>query len=138
MRDPGSLVVAPDASGVDGVGGYSFTATDSGEAAAWLVSKGCWPDDACKALRRGAATAEDRAAERASMQAEAVPPVLPLPTAELFDSWAVAQAVSVATSSTPRAAIAVGDCDPVAAAVNAASSAVGRRPCAYCFDTRGV
>eukprot|EP00965_Chrysotila_dentata_P126175 4170395-Pleurochrysis_carterae.AAC.1 len=47
-----------------------------------------------------------------------------MPTAELFGAWAVAAAVSDATAEPPEAVIAVGDCDPAAAALNAASSGV--------------
>eukprot|EP00965_Chrysotila_dentata_P162173 5355592-Pleurochrysis_carterae.AAC.1 len=35
---------------------------------------------------------------------------------ETFGMWAVAEAVSEATGTPPRAVIAVGDCDPAAAA----------------------
>eukprot|EP00965_Chrysotila_dentata_P038655 1283694-Pleurochrysis_carterae.AAC.1 len=45
-----------------------------------------------------------------------------MPAAELFGVWAVAEAVSTAQGRRPRAVVAVGDCDPAAAAVNAASS----------------
>eukprot|EP00965_Chrysotila_dentata_P174326 5755027-Pleurochrysis_carterae.AAC.1 len=45
-----------------------------------------------------------------------------MPAAETFGMWAVAEAVSEATGTSPRAVIAVGDCDPAAAAENAASS----------------
>eukprot|EP00965_Chrysotila_dentata_P203710 6181899-Pleurochrysis_carterae.AAC.1 len=46
-----------------------------------------------------------------------------MPAAELFGAWAVAEAVSLASQGgKPVAIIAVGDCDPAAAALNAASS----------------
>eukprot|EP00965_Chrysotila_dentata_P068445 2263411-Pleurochrysis_carterae.AAC.1 len=45
-----------------------------------------------------------------------------MPAAELFGAWAVAEAVGSALARQPMAAIAVGDCDPAAAALNAASS----------------
>eukprot|EP00965_Chrysotila_dentata_P129719 4288540-Pleurochrysis_carterae.AAC.1 len=46
-----------------------------------------------------------------------------MPAAELFGAWAVAAAVGQASrGATPTAVIAVGDCDPAAAALNAASS----------------
>eukprot|EP00965_Chrysotila_dentata_P022828 756834-Pleurochrysis_carterae.AAC.1 len=46
-----------------------------------------------------------------------------MPAAELFGSWATAEAVRAAAGGgAPRAVVAVGDCDPAAAALNAASS----------------
>eukprot|EP00965_Chrysotila_dentata_P165101 5452063-Pleurochrysis_carterae.AAC.1 len=46
-----------------------------------------------------------------------------MPAAELFGSWAVAEAVRAATGARAmRAVVAVGDCDPAAAALNAACS----------------
>eukprot|EP00965_Chrysotila_dentata_P160270 5292480-Pleurochrysis_carterae.AAC.1 len=46
-----------------------------------------------------------------------------MPTAELFGAWAVAEAVGAASRDVkPTAVIAVGDCDPAAAALNSASS----------------
>eukprot|EP00965_Chrysotila_dentata_P172923 5706871-Pleurochrysis_carterae.AAC.1 len=45
-----------------------------------------------------------------------------MPTAELFGAWAVAEAVRARVHDTAAAVIAVGDCDPAAAALNAASS----------------
>eukprot|EP00965_Chrysotila_dentata_P095976 3171372-Pleurochrysis_carterae.AAC.1 len=46
-----------------------------------------------------------------------------MPAAELFGAWAVAEAVAQASRGAKLAAIiAVGDCDPAAAALNAASS----------------
>eukprot|EP00965_Chrysotila_dentata_P260585 6213957-Pleurochrysis_carterae.AAC.1 len=49
--------------------------------------------------------------------------VLSTPVTELFDAWAVAEAVDTALRGASRTAvIAVGDCDPAAAALNSASS----------------
>eukprot|EP00965_Chrysotila_dentata_P046335 1539961-Pleurochrysis_carterae.AAC.3 len=45
-----------------------------------------------------------------------------MPAAEPFGAWAVAEAVRAAVEERPRAIIAIGDCDPAAAALNAASS----------------
>eukprot|EP00965_Chrysotila_dentata_P092138 3041915-Pleurochrysis_carterae.AAC.1 len=46
-----------------------------------------------------------------------------MPAAELFGSWAVAEAVGEASQGEAlTAVIAVGDCDPAAAALNSASS----------------
>eukprot|EP00965_Chrysotila_dentata_P075835 2505245-Pleurochrysis_carterae.AAC.1 len=45
-----------------------------------------------------------------------------MPAAEAFGIWAVAEAMHEATGERPRAVIAIGDCDPAAAAFNAASS----------------
>eukprot|EP00965_Chrysotila_dentata_P151101 4994304-Pleurochrysis_carterae.AAC.1 len=47
-----------------------------------------------------------------------------MPAAELFGSWAVAEAAADAMERRPRAVIAVGDCDPAAGALNAATSRV--------------
>ena len=48
-------------------------------------------------------------------------PLLSMPAAELFTTWAVAEAAAAAKPFT--AVIAVGDCDPAAHALDAASSA---------------
>eukprot|EP00965_Chrysotila_dentata_P026262 871174-Pleurochrysis_carterae.AAC.1 len=45
-----------------------------------------------------------------------------MPAAELFGIWAVARAASAMAAMLPRAVVAVGDCQPAAAAVNAAAS----------------
>eukprot|EP00965_Chrysotila_dentata_P147602 4873299-Pleurochrysis_carterae.AAC.1 len=45
-----------------------------------------------------------------------------MPAAEAFGIWAVAEALRTATGKRPQAVIAIGDCDPAAAAFNAASS----------------
>eukprot|EP00965_Chrysotila_dentata_P009374 305077-Pleurochrysis_carterae.AAC.1 len=116
MDAPHTTVVTTDASGVDGVGGYSFRTGRTGPVA-WLVSEP-WPRDVREALRRGAATAAERETERRSSNS-AHQATLSMPTAELFGAWAVAAAVSDATAEPPTAVIAVGDCDPAAAALNA-------------------
>ena len=45
-----------------------------------------------------------------------------MPAAETFGQWAVAQAHAESTGLIPVAITAVGDCDPAAAAINAAAS----------------
>eukprot|EP00965_Chrysotila_dentata_P166556 5498871-Pleurochrysis_carterae.AAC.2 len=45
-----------------------------------------------------------------------------MPAAELFGIWAVAQAAAAATGQEPTAVLSVGDCQPAAAAINAATS----------------
>eukprot|EP00965_Chrysotila_dentata_P099437 3287620-Pleurochrysis_carterae.AAC.1 len=45
-----------------------------------------------------------------------------MPAAELFGIWAVAQAVAEAVAERPTAVVSIGDCQPAAAAVNAATS----------------
>eukprot|EP00965_Chrysotila_dentata_P129255 4272812-Pleurochrysis_carterae.AAC.1 len=45
-----------------------------------------------------------------------------MPAAELFGAWAVATAAARAQGGAPGAVIAVGDCDPAAQALNAATS----------------
>eukprot|EP00965_Chrysotila_dentata_P230146 6197602-Pleurochrysis_carterae.AAC.1 len=122
MGDEGSVVVTTDASGIDGLGGYCFRREPGDEEhTAWLVSEE-WPLDAKDALRRGAATAAKRVRERREA-GQASLPVLSMPVAELFGTWAVAAAVDAESrGARPTAVIAVGDCDPAASALNAASS----------------
>jgi len=45
-----------------------------------------------------------------------------MPAAETFGQWAVAEAAAAARGAPPTAITAVGDCDPAAAALNAAAS----------------
>ena len=51
-------------------------------------------------------------------------PMLSMPAAELFTGWAVVEAArdAAAVEGGIRAVVAVGDCEPAAAALNAASS----------------
>ena len=111
---PGSLTVVTDASGVDGVGGYALDPARPGEA--WVVSE-VWPADVQAALDRSARPQEERS--RAADEAEGR---LSMPAAETFGQWAVAQAHAESTGLVPTAITAVGDCDPAAAAINAAAS----------------
>ena len=107
---PGTLTVTSDASGIDGVGGYAFDASEPN--VIWLVSE-AWPPDILDALQ--AAAAVGNAAAKATWG-------LSMPAAELFGSIAVAAAVTAARAREPTAVIAVGDCDPAASALNAATS----------------
>eukprot|EP00965_Chrysotila_dentata_P166367 5492517-Pleurochrysis_carterae.AAC.1 len=122
IEDEGCVVVTTDASGKDGVGGYGFRREPGDDTdTAWLVSE-AWPTDAREALRRGAATAAERVQERRRVGSETLP-VLSMPAAELFGSWAVAEAINAESrTASAVAVIAVGDCDPAAAALNSASS----------------
>eukprot|EP00965_Chrysotila_dentata_P056345 1869483-Pleurochrysis_carterae.AAC.1 len=45
-----------------------------------------------------------------------------MPAAELFGAWAVAAAAARAMGHTPRAVVAIGECDPAAAAIDTATS----------------
>eukprot|EP00965_Chrysotila_dentata_P181310 5984696-Pleurochrysis_carterae.AAC.1 len=49
-----------------------------------------------------------------------------MPAAELFGIWAVAQAAAESTKSKPTAVLLVGDCQPPAAAINAATSSAAQ------------
>ena len=111
---PGAVTVVTDASGVDGVGGYVLDPARPGEA--WLISE-TWPTDVQAALDRSARPQAER--ERAPDSAEGR---LSMPAAETFGQWAAAQAYADHTGLPPSAITAVGDCDPAAAALNAAAS----------------
>ena len=107
--DPGVLLVVSDASGHDGCGGWAHLGT--ADHAPAVVSE-YWPDWAREALRQFKLP-----------QAERTPgaPLLSMPAAELFTTWAVAEAAALEKPFS--AVIAVGDCDPAADALDAASSA---------------
>ena len=109
LDEPGVLLVVSDASGHDGCGGWAHL----GEAdrAPAVVSE-AWPPWAREALRQFKLPAAQRSAGA---------PLLSMPAAELFATWAVAEAAASAKPFT--AVIAVGDCDPAADALDAASSA---------------
>lgn len=111
---PGAITVVTDASGVDGVGGYALDPAKPGEA--WLVSA-VWPADVQAALDRSARPQAER-----SQAADDAEGRLSMPAAETFGQWAVAQAHAESTGLIPTAITAVGDCDPAAAAINAAAS----------------
>ena len=82
-----------------------------GDRAPAVVSE-AWPPWAREALRQFKLPAAQRSAGA---------PLLSMPAAELFATWAVAEAAASAKPFT--AVIAVGDCDPAADALDAASSA---------------
>ena len=109
LDEPGVLLVVSDASGHDGCGGWAHL----GEAdrAPAVVSE-AWPPWAREALRQFKLPAAQRSVGA---------PLLSMPAAELFATWAVAEAAASAKPFT--AVIAVGDCDPAADALDAASSA---------------
>ena len=112
MDDPGVLTVTSDASGHDGFGGYVFA---PGHGQTPVVVSLAWPSDVKEALAQSKLPAAQRTPGA---------PTLSMPAAELFATWAVAEAAFAAWDGTlkPRAVIAVGDCDPAADALNAASS----------------
>ena len=109
LDEPGVLLVVSDASGSDGCGGWAHLG--STDRAPVVVSE-FWPAWAREALRQFKLPAPERAAGA---------PLLSMPAAELFTTWAVAEAAAAAKPFT--AVIAVGDCDPAAHALDAASSA---------------
>jgi hypothetical protein len=120
--DPDVLTVTSDASGHDGLGGWATLGADDNRPT--VVSER-WPEWAREALRQFKLPAHERTPGA---------PLLSMPAAELFTTWAVAEAAADATAppsatAAPharpkhaRAAIAVGDCDPAADALDAASS----------------
>jgi len=108
----GVISVTSDASGHDGFGGYVFV---PGQERRPVVVSIAWPDFAKAALAEGKRPRGERTRGA---------PVLSMPAAELFTSWAVAEAAMAPDGAmVPSAVIAVGDCDPAAHALNAASSA---------------
>ena len=114
-EDAGVLLATTDASGEDGVGGYVFAADRPGEV--WIASE-AWPADVRAALARSALPAAERAAQPGS--------TLSMPAAELFGCWAVAHAAARAVGGPTTAVISVGDCEPAANTLNAASSGVAQ------------
>ena len=114
----GVATVVSDASGDvykgdAGVGGYSFL--PSYPRRAYVVSER-WPLDIAMALAEGALEPRERSGA----------PQLSMPAAELFTSWACACAAVEAAGEGAgvEAVVAVGDCQPAAAALNRASSPV--------------
>ena len=108
----GVLTTLTDASlapenGDDGVGGFAFHADAPGTVYLFSVP---WPPDVRAALLNGCATA----AERTSAPATA------MPLAETFGSVSLATLVAARCHTTT--VVAVGDCDPSAAAITAGSS----------------
>ena len=110
LDEPGVLNVTTDASGHDGCGGWACAGTS--DTAPVVVSEE-WPPDVREALRAYKLSAHERPAGCL---------LLSMPAAELFTTWAVAAA---ALALKPHhAVIAIGDCAPAAAALDAASSGV--------------
>eukprot|EP00965_Chrysotila_dentata_P159672 5275298-Pleurochrysis_carterae.AAC.1 len=72
MDAEGAITCTTDASDVDGVGGYAFTAGAPGEV--WLVSE-WWPVDVATMLQRSAMPSAERQAEERAAGSEG-----PLPT----------------------------------------------------------
>jgi hypothetical protein len=106
------LISSTDVSGVDGVGGFAFSAALPGIAT--LVSEK-WPPDIQEAL--------DEAARPRSERTQGAP-TLSLPAAELFGMWAVPLAV-VTYHENPGLAeevTAIGDCDPAVFALERSAS----------------
>ena len=108
LDEPGVLLVVSDASGHDGFGGWAFAGPADASPAVLSMP---WPDDVREALRQFKLP-----------QAQRTPgaPLLSMPAAELFTTLAVAAAA--APLKPHEAVIAVGDCDPAARALDAASS----------------
>ena len=108
LDEPGVLLLVSDASGHDGFGGWAFAGPHDSSPA---VLSEPWPDDMREALRQYKLPAAQRAPGA---------PLLSMPAAELFT--AVALAAAAAALKPHTAVIAVGDCDPAARALDAASS----------------
>ena len=109
----GTLTITTDASGdvADaGIGGYGHLPSLPG--VLFALSEDWW-EPVSAALLQSSLRARDRSpgAQRCSM-----------PAAELFGAWALAEAI--ADRHDVQAVIAIGDCQPAAAALNAASSVV--------------
>ena len=106
-----SGVPTPDDLADDGVGGFAFDPDDSGHVV--LVSEK-WPTEIRKAMAASAARREARLALPSYR--------CPMPAAELFGSWAVAEAVQELLQRRYPTVVAVGDCKPAASALVAAKS----------------
>ena len=111
-----TLTSTTDASGVDGVGGYIFSAAAPNEV--WVVSE-WWPEDVLIALQAMSAKRKHKeVTDGGALQHQ-----LSMPAAELFGAWAVPRAAIMAgVESGPI--FAIGDCDAAVGALNAANSGV--------------
>ena len=110
-REPGGTLCITDASGDDGVGGYCFDSARPDTI--WLVSAR-WPAEILAAREE----ADRRRSERTPGA-----PAVSMPACELFGAWAVPEAVRRAGGLPgARHITAVGDCSPVASAINGGSS----------------
>jgi hypothetical protein len=117
LGSPGLFYELTDASRAnqdDGVGGFGFHPTLPG--VVFLLSVP-WPLDIKLAL-------DFAALPRAQQAARPGHPSLSMPCAEAFGGWALAGAVAATTRLDMSAVVAVGDCEPAAAAYNKASSSV--------------
>ena len=113
LGSPGTLTVVTDASGEDGVGGYAFH--PAAPEVLWLLADE-WPEDVRAALALAAAPRGERVLAGA--------PACSMPAAEFFGSWAMAAEVDAELPV--LAVIAVGDCEPAAGTLTAATSAGGQ------------
>ena len=114
----GVLTVTGDASGdIDGgdagMGGFCFHPT---QPSTIYVTSELWPTDVADALRESALEPHLRSGA----------PRFSMPAAELFTSWALAEAAfdAGAPRGATSAVVAIGDCQPAAGALNRASSPV--------------
>jgi hypothetical protein len=115
----GVLTVTGDASGdIDGgdagMGGFCFHPT---QLSTIYITSELWPPTIAGALRESALEPHLRSGA----------PRLSMPAAELFTSWALAEAAldAGAPRGATSAVVAIGDCRPAAGALNRASSPVG-------------
>ena len=95
----------------DGVGGLGFHPSDP--ELVFLVSEP-WPDEIRTAMAASAA--------RRALRSELTGRRMPMPAAELFGGWAVAEAIQERLGRRFPAVLFVGDCRPAAAAATAAKS----------------
>ena len=111
-REAGDTITCvTDASGHDGVGGYAFSAAHDG--VVWIVSEE-WPPDIKRALLNAGVKKRKRGREEEEWS-------LSMPAAELFGSVLVPRLAQRA-GMTAGPVYAIGDCDAVAMALNAAYS----------------
>ena len=127
-----ALTSTTDASGVDGVGGYAFSAAAPG--CVWITSEP-WPADVLAALQAAGTKRKHRAARDDSTlplpsgtgaregEGEQAHHLLSMPAAELFGAWAVPRAAMMA-GARKGPIFAIGDCDAAVGALNAANSGV--------------
>ena len=108
-----AITSTTDASGIDGVGGYVFSAARPHEV--WIVSVQ-WPADVQQALDAAGET-------RALKWTKGGVGALSMPAAELFGMWAVPRA-AMQHGMPVGPVYAVGDCDAAVGAVNAGHSGV--------------
>ena len=111
---PSTITFASDASGNDGVGGFAFTPDVPN--CVFVVSDR-WPEGVLEALAAAARPRAERAGDTTR------PDMLSVPTAEGFGQFGVPFTVARHLGLDPVAVTAIGDCQPIARAVGAASSA---------------